>query len=125
MSGRLSSVSWGSSPAMGQPLTLRTLSMPLCCVVSPAAERRCRMRGASMIVIQRSCRFWRVVRSHWPRPKRFAISPMAATCSLVRTPLGMRGRSMKKPGVARRWNSPYHLRRSWSSGGMASKPSRA
>ena len=47
------------------------------------------------MVIQRSWMLWRVVMSAVPRPQRLAISPTAAICSEVSTPLGMRIRSMK------------------------------
>ena len=90
--------------------------MPDCCVVSPAAVIRCRIAGASWIRIQRSWMFCREVMSPALRPNSLEMRPIAASCSEVSIPLGMRSRIMKWPGVALRWKRPYHLSRSKSSG---------
>ena len=74
---------------------LRTLSMPDCCEVSPAAVIRCKMSGASWIRIQRSWMFCREVMSPALRPNSIEMRPIAASCSDVRIPFGIRSRSMK------------------------------
>ena len=46
LSGRVSNSSWGSNPAMGLPVMLRTLSMPDITLLSPCSHRPCTWRRA-------------------------------------------------------------------------------
>ena len=62
-SGRVSISSCGSMPAVGLPVTLRTLSAPDPREVRPKSARRVSTSGAQDAPISRICRFARVVTS--------------------------------------------------------------
>ena len=61
--------------------------------------------------------------SRVPFPKRFETSAIAANCSLLANPLGMRIRIMNLPGVGFRKKTPTHFNNSLSEGVRVSHPS--
>ena len=67
---------------------------------------------------------WRVVMSAKPAPSVWVIWARVRTCAVVAMPLGRRMRIMKKPGVWRRKNTPYHFISALSRSLIASGPSR-
>mmetsp|Transcript_10513 Transcript_10513/g.29912 ORF Transcript_10513/g.29912 Transcript_10513/m.29912 type:complete len:279 (-) Transcript_10513:362-1198(-) len=115
--------SWGSIPAIGLPVMLRTLSMPLCLAVMPRAIILSMMTTVSSTGIPRSWMLARVVMSPQPlvdgtsspaSPYVSMHSPKARICSDVNTWPGTRNRIMHCPGVfLRRWKIPFHFAR-WS-----------
>src|SRR5829696_917771 len=116
-----------STPATGQPSTLRTVSPHAWRLLRPIRSSSSRMAGTSSITTQWSWMFWRSVTSARLRPWTWARRPMAASCSLVSAPPGMRIRSMKWPSSAGRWVYRPHQRNRMlrSSGSIEARPSRA
>ncbi|OAY72288.1 hypothetical protein ACMD2_14449 [Ananas comosus] len=98
--GRVSTISWGSMPARGLPTGLRTLSIPLCKLVSPTAARPSMMAGTSGSCTPRICQFCRVVTSAHPS-LLYPSTTLARyrVCSLVVTPFGSFSRIMNRPSA--------------------------
>ena len=91
----VASSSWRVRPVSGQPVTLRKLSIPVCSAPSPTDCSVSIILGIDSTVIQRSCIFWRVVKSPSPRPKSRERAAIARSWVELMIPFEMRMRSIK------------------------------
>ncbi|MFS7933435.1 hypothetical protein Hanom_Chr04g00379761 [Helianthus anomalus] len=98
--GLVSTISYGSIPAIGFPTGFLTLSIPLCRLVNPTSSRPLKIAGASGSVTPRICQFWRVVTSAQPRsPYCFITLAKYLVCALVVTPFGSFNRIINRPST--------------------------
>jgi hypothetical protein len=82
-------------PTSGQPLMLRTLSMPVWRLVRSTPRSFSQISGMVSMVKPRSSICWRVVMSSRPLPMRRERSAMARSRVLVANQLGTRMRITK------------------------------
>mmetsp|Transcript_4073 Transcript_4073/g.10363 ORF Transcript_4073/g.10363 Transcript_4073/m.10363 type:complete len:211 (-) Transcript_4073:316-948(-) len=120
---RVSMISLGSTPAIGFPTRLRTLSRPVMREPRPHSRSESTTCEPSSSFTPRSWMFMRVVMSITPSLSPYGSTRSAKTraCLEVTTPLGTLSRTMNVFGACfPRWKKPAHLRRSSTSSRLRS-----